>query len=167
MSRTPCDTPSVAIAHSGASDLQPAAELPVAAWRSVTPWIAGTQHVRISRDGGRTYPARHVRLLPAEPPDQPCTVPVYEPGTATGRMLALDLDRGRGDVDHQAAELGQLLERFGALSRSPVTRWPGFCVPARAGAPLGVNGQSRQQCWALSASRKSELYSPRNAEGPR
>ena len=34
---------------------------------------------------------------------------------APGGLLALDLDPGRrGDVDHQAAELGQLLERLGA-----------------------------------------------------
>ena len=66
-----------------------------AAWHAVTPSIAGTPHVRISRDGGRTYPARHARPLPADPPDQPCTVPVYDPGSATGRMLALDLDPGR------------------------------------------------------------------------
>ena len=84
--------------------------------------LAGTPHVRISRDGGRTYPARHARPLPAEPPGQPCTVPVYDPGSATGRMLALDLDTGRGraglgtdgdGVERQAAELGQLLERLG------------------------------------------------------
>ena len=56
-----------------------------------------TQHARVSRDGGRTYPARHARRLPADPPDQPCTVPVYDPGTATGRMLAIDLDPGRAD----------------------------------------------------------------------
>jgi hypothetical protein len=94
------------------------------AWRSVTPSIAGTPHVRISKDGGRTYPARHARPLPADPPGQPCTVPVYDPASATGRMLALDLDRARihhlvdnqmvADVDHQAAELGQLLDRLGA-----------------------------------------------------
>ena len=36
------------------------------------------------------------------------------PGPATGRMLTLDLDPGRGDVGRQAAELGQLLERLGA-----------------------------------------------------
>ena len=51
-------------------------------------------------------------------------MPVYDPGSATGRMLALDLDPARmhhlvdnqvvTDVDRQAAELGQLLERFGA-----------------------------------------------------
>jgi len=41
-------------------------------------------------------------------------VPVYDPAVGVGRMLALDLDVSRGDVDHQAAELGQLLERLGA-----------------------------------------------------
>ena len=76
-----------------------------AAWRAATPSIAGTPHVRISADGGRTYPARRARPLPAGPPGQPCTVAVYDPGPATGRMLALDLDPGRGDVDRQAAAL--------------------------------------------------------------
>ena len=86
-----------------------------AAWRTVTPSIAGTPHVRVSRDGGRTFPARYAGPLPAEPPAHaPCTVPVYDSGTATGRMLALDLDTSRGDVDRQAAELGQLLEHLGA-----------------------------------------------------
>lgn len=33
--------------------------------RSVTPLIAGTPHVRVSRDGGRTYPAKHARPLAA------------------------------------------------------------------------------------------------------
>jgi hypothetical protein len=84
------------------------------AWRCVTPSLAGTPHVRVSRDGGRTYPARYVRPLPAGPPGQPATVPVYDAGSASGRMLALDLDLARGDVDRQAAGLGQLLERLGA-----------------------------------------------------
>ncbi|MGH3284666.1 MAG: hypothetical protein ACRDPD_08295 [Streptosporangiaceae bacterium] len=60
--------------------------------------------MRISRDGGRTYPARYARPLPADPPGQPCTVPVYDPGAGTGRMLALDLDPARAgrDVDDGA-----------------------------------------------------------------
>ena len=41
-------------------------------------------------------------------------MPVYDAGSASGRMLALDLDPVRGDVDRQAVELGQLLERLGA-----------------------------------------------------
>ena len=92
-----------------------------AAWHAVTASIAGTVHVRVSRDGGRTYPARHARPLPAEPPDQPCTVPVYDPGSATGRMLALDLDpsRGRGsgdpaaEVSAQADAIAKLVARLG------------------------------------------------------
>ncbi len=45
-------------------------------------------------------------------------MPVYDPGSGTGRLLALDLDPGRvrgsvADVEHQAGEVGQLLERLG------------------------------------------------------
>ncbi len=90
-----CDTPGAENTRSGGSGSVPRAVLAAAAWRSVTPSIAGTPHVRISRDGGRTYPARHARPLPAESPGQPCTVPVFDPGTGTGRMLALDLDPAR------------------------------------------------------------------------
>ena len=73
-------------------------------WRSVTSRLAGTPHVRVSRDGGRTFPARHARPLPADLPGQPCAVPVYDPGSGTGRMLALDLDLARAGRDvHDAA----------------------------------------------------------------
>ena len=111
----PADTPGVLHPAPGVS----ARDSAVAAWRSVVSALAATPHVRVSRDGGRTYPAKHARPLPAEPPaDQPCTVPVFDPGSAMGRMLALDLDTARtrisGDVEHQAAELGQLLEHLGA-----------------------------------------------------
>jgi DNA-binding transcriptional ArsR family regulator len=113
---------------SGSLPLAGPASDAAAAWRAVTLTIAGTPHVRISRDGGRTYPARHARPLPAEPPGQPCTVPVYDPGAGTGRLLALDMDpsrgRGAGDpaalVSAQAAELGQLLGGLGARSITDV-----------------------------------------------
>ena len=95
-----------------------------AAWRAVTAALAGTPHVRISRDGGRTYPARHARRLPAAPPGQPCTVPVYDPAAATGRMLALDLDVARArraadntdpgtEVTRQASAIADLAARRG------------------------------------------------------
>jgi len=117
---SPCDTPGFATANPrGSGSLSRAAA--EAAWRAVTSWIAGTAHVRISRDGGRTYPARHARPLPAGPPSQPCTVPVYDPGAGTGRMLALDLDpaRGRGAADPaapvsaQADAIVRLVARLG------------------------------------------------------
>ena len=132
-----CDTPGVATANPGNPDglSRTAAE---AAWHAVTASLAGTPHVRISKDGGRTYPARHVRVLPADPPGQPCTVPVYDPGSATGRMLALDLDpvRGRADVDDQAAEVGQLLERLGCRCITDVSPSGGRHVYVLFAAPL-------------------------------
>src|SRR5437660_4536145 len=95
------------------SDAAIAAQSAREAWAITAAALAGTAHVRISKDGGKSYPARHARPLPDEPPDQPCTIPVFDPASATGRMLVLDLDPSRGDVDHQAAELVQLLERLG------------------------------------------------------
>ena len=129
------DTPDCQAKQSGAPDglSRPGAE---AAWRAVTAAIAGTPHVRISKDGGRTYPARHARGLPSEPPGQPCTVPVYDPGTASGRMLALDLDPALGDVGRQATELGQLLERIGARYVADVSPSGGRHVLILFAAPL-------------------------------
>ena len=114
-----------------------------AAWRAVTASIAGTPHVRISRDGGRTYPARHARPLPAAPPGQPCTVPVYDPGAGTGRMLALDLDLSRGDVDRQAGELVRLLERLGARHVADVS--PGEGRSARLVSRQPLEGSRTQE----------------------
>jgi len=116
----PCDTPGAATANPGQPDSlsRAAAE---AAWRAVTPALAGTPHVRVSRDGGRTFPARHAGPLPPGPPAQPATVPVFDPAAGTGRMLALDLDlargRGSGDpaaqVSAQAKAIARLVARLG------------------------------------------------------
>ena len=140
---SPCDTPGFAIANSRGSDSlsRAAAE---AAWCAVTASIAGTPHVRISRDGGRTYPARHARPLPAGPPTQPCTVPVYDPATGTGRMLALDLDpaRGRGTADPaaqvgaQADAVARLVARLGGWRVTDVAPGGGRHVLVLFAAPL-------------------------------
>ena len=115
-----------------------------AAWHAVTSSIAGTAHVRISRDGGRTYPARYARPLPADPPGQPCTVPVYDPGTGTGRMLALDLDPGGGrgaadpavQVSAQADAIVRLLARLGGRCVTDVAPGGGRHVYVLFAAPL-------------------------------
>ena len=139
----PCDTPGVATASPGSPDglSRTGAE---AAWHAVTSSIAGTPHVRISHDGGRTYPARHARPLPADPPGQPCTVPVYDPGTGTGRMLALDLDpprgRGSGDpaaqVSAQADAIARLVARLGGRCVTDVAPGGGRHVYVLFAAPL-------------------------------
>jgi len=51
-------------------------------------------------------------------------------------MLAIDLDVSRGDVDHQAAELGQLLERLGAVYVADVSPSGGRHVYVLFAAPL-------------------------------
>ena len=139
----PCDTPGVATANPGSPDglSRTGAE---AAWHAVTSSIAGTAHVRISRDGGRTYPARYARPLPADPPGQPCTVPVYDPGTGTGRMLALDLDPGGGrgaadpavQVSAQADAIVRLLARLGGRCVTDVAPGGGRHVYVLFAAPL-------------------------------
>ena len=107
-----------------------------AAWRAITLSIAATPHVRVSWDGGRTFPARRARPLPVVPPSQPCTIPVYDPGSASGRLLALDLDPARGDVDHQGAGLGQQLERLGARYIADVSPSGGRHIYVLFAAPL-------------------------------
>ena len=56
----PCDTPGVATASLGSPDGLSRADAE-AAWHAVTPPLAGTPHVRISKDGGRTYPVPQPR----------------------------------------------------------------------------------------------------------
>jgi hypothetical protein len=118
-----CDTPHDADGFSPRRDEFSHAPEPAqsarAAWCAVTPRLAGTPHVRVSRDGGRTYPARHARPLPAEPPGQPCTVPVFDPGSGTGRMLALDLDPGRAGRDVHDDAVGHRHEH-GAIPEAAV-----------------------------------------------
>ncbi len=144
----PCDTPDVTATNFRSRDSlsRTAAE---AAWRAVTPSIAGAPYVRISKDGGRTYPARQARLLPADPPDQPCTVPVYDPASGTGRMLVLDLDPVRGDVDHQTAEFVQLLEHHGARYIADVSPSGGRHVLVPLAAPLPWR-ELRDLCRAMA-----------------
>jgi hypothetical protein len=134
--------------------LEPA-QSAAAAWRGVTAALAGTPHVRLSFDGGRTYPARHARPLPAEPPAQlPCAVPVFDPGSASGKALVLDLDpgrirgavhgaavgngheRGAVEVAAQAAAIAGLVARLGGQVLADVAPSGGRHVYAVFAAPL-------------------------------
>jgi hypothetical protein len=124
-----------------------------ASWHAVTPSLAGTPHVRTSKDGGRTYPARWAGPLPADPPLQPCTVAVYDLASGTGRMLALDLDPGRAahggavghhrehagpadDVRAQAEALAELVTRCGGQVLADVAPSGGRHVLVLFAAPL-------------------------------
>jgi hypothetical protein len=63
-------------------------------WQAAARALSGTGRIVVSWDGGRSYPLRagRDRPLPDSPPDQPATVFVYDPGTATGRTTVCDFD---------------------------------------------------------------------------
>lgn len=98
----------------------PAAQLPAAAaaWAGLSPVVAGggaAARVRVSRDGGRSYPRSRERAWTSVVPAQPAAVRVYaDDGTA--RCLTADLDASRGgraQVDRDVAVLLALVGRCG------------------------------------------------------
>jgi len=69
------------------------------AWALFAPAIAGAgQRVRLSRDGGRSYPQRWERALRPERPDVPAAVRLFGPD-GRARCLALDFDVSAGGRD--------------------------------------------------------------------
>ena len=68
-------------------------------------------------------------------------MPVYDPGSGTGRLLVLDLDPARvrdsvAEVEHQAAEVDQLFERLGGRCLGDVSPSGGRHVFVLFAAPL-------------------------------
>jgi hypothetical protein len=92
------------------------------AWSVLAPRLAGRGAMRVSRDGGRTYPKRYQRRITAVLPSQPAAVLLYDDNDHTS-MFCLDLDSSRGDVDRDLARVTALLRRTGLTSwftdRSP------------------------------------------------
>jgi len=101
----------------------PDAAQAAASWQALAPALAGAARMRVSRDGGRTYPRRGEQPLAARPPSQPATVPVYDEDRGTGRMLACDFDVARAraagapdpaaETAAQAASLAALVAGLG------------------------------------------------------
>lgn len=110
--------------HPVASPVNRAAEQ----WAALAWAIAGggrsAGRVRVSRDGGRTYPLSRERTLGAHVPDQPAAVLLYD-AAGRARCLAADLDVGRGgrqQVEQDLARLVTLVARCGGryfTDRSP------------------------------------------------
>jgi hypothetical protein len=87
----------------------------------------------MSKDGGPSYPPDYAGTLPASVPATAWAVPVYDVGTCTGRMLALDLDPARGSGP--AGPAAQL-SAAAVPSARVVTRWAAdvLLMPRRASA---------------------------------
>lgn len=67
-------------------------------WDSFAPVLAGRPLVRVSRDGGLTYPGSTQRRLGARP-GPPAAVPLFDAAAASGRVLLADLDVSRGGLE--------------------------------------------------------------------
>lgn len=98
------------------------------AWAALAHVVAGggarSGRVRVSRDGGRSYPSSRERALTGALPNQPAAVRVYD-DDGYARCLSVDLDVSRGgqqQVDRDVARLLELLHRCGGrafMDRSP------------------------------------------------
>lgn len=96
---------------------------PADQWSALALAISGCGRVRVSRDGGRTYPRRNERAI-SELPNQPAAVLIYDRAGAA-RTFCVDLDVSRGGVerverDHRA--ITATLSRLGIphfADRSP------------------------------------------------
>ncbi len=77
---------------------------------------------------------------------QPCTVPVYDPGMGTGRMLALDLDlsRGRGAADPAV----QVSAQADAMAR--LVAWRSSCAVVDAISDSSTQSR-RRRSWVSAA----------------
>lgn len=88
------------------------------AWALFAPAIAGAgQRVRLSRDGGRSYPQRWERALRPERPDVPAAVRLFG-ADGRARCLALDFDvsaGGRGRVLADCARAERLVTDCGGV----------------------------------------------------
>lgn len=94
------------------------------AWRALAAQISGRGRMRVSRDGGRTYPRKYERAISDELPNQPAAVLIYDT-VGCARTLCVDLDTSKGGreaVERDFSSLSAILSRVGArffADRSP------------------------------------------------
>ncbi|MCG2623011.1 MarR family transcriptional regulator [Arthrobacter sp. I2-34] len=96
----------------GASD----PENPATTWAALAPLLAGQPRVRLSRDGGRSYPQKHERDLTAALPSVPAAVRIFgKDGTCAA--ICLDFDSSLAGPDWVEADVRAIqswLHRCGA-----------------------------------------------------
>ena len=93
-------------------------------WRALATKISGRGRMRVSRDGGRTYPLRGERDITDKLPNQPAAVLIYD-RSGCAHTFCVDLDASRGGpeaVERDFRALRTILSRFGCAhfaDRSP------------------------------------------------
>jgi hypothetical protein len=68
------------------------------AWSSLAEAISGQGRMRVSRDGGRTYPLHRERKITEQLPNQPAAVLIYD-NSGCAHTFCIDLDVSKGGVD--------------------------------------------------------------------
>lgn len=81
-------------------------------WARLVPLMSGGRPMRLSRDGGRSYPRRYQRTVTTTAPNQPAAIVIYD-NDGCAPLICLDLDASRGDVDADHRALTRLLDRSG------------------------------------------------------
>ena len=85
---------------------------PSEVWAALASVLAQRPVMRVSRDGGRSYPASRQRPLAQRLPSQPAAVPTWQ-ADGTTCLLVCDLDIKLGDVAADCAELMAAIETVG------------------------------------------------------
>ncbi|MFK4298600.1 DNA-binding transcriptional ArsR family regulator [Arthrobacter sp. GAS37] len=94
----------------------PSVTPPADAWAALAPLLAGQARVRLSRDGGKSYPQRHERDLTGALPSFPAAVRIFGKDGTCGAIF-LDFDSSVAGVDWVEADVRAVqswLHRCGA-----------------------------------------------------
>ena len=133
-----------------------AVDMAAAVWAVLSPVVAGggapAGRVRVSGDGGRSYPRSRERAWSVVLPGQPAAVRVFG-GDGTARCVTADLDVGRGgqgQVDRDAGVLLALVARCGGRAFTDRSPSGGRHVYVPLAVPVGY-GELRPVMYALAA----------------
>ncbi|WP_284987914.1 MarR family transcriptional regulator [Arthrobacter sp. fls2-241-R2A-172] len=77
------------------------------AWAALTPLLAGQPRVRLSRDGGKTYPQKHERALTETLPTFPAAVRIFGKDGSCSAIF-LDFDSSIAGIDWVEADVKSL-----------------------------------------------------------
>lgn len=78
---------------------------PAEAWTALAPLLAGQPRMRLSRDGGKTYPQKYERTLTPALPAFPAAVRIFgKDGTC--KAIFLDFDSSVAGIDRVQADVG-------------------------------------------------------------
>lgn len=112
-------------------------------WAALAPLIAHTPVIRVSRDGGKTYPHKWVRGLDAEVlPTMPAAVHLHD-ARGCGHVLTLDLDAS-GTVEDDYTEIATRLDALGLMWFADLSPSGGrhIYIPLDADLPHSVLSQT-------------------------